>query len=193
MIGLEKGKVRVVAYDKEWETMFLLERNEVANLLKSKRINAIIEHVGSTAVPGLASKPIVDIAIGLKKRSDLGNVLRVLKDKGRDYVKAANQPGMLFMAKGSPRIYHYHLVVFGSPAWTKLIIFRDYLRRHKGVAQEYGNLKIILAQKYPDSRLEYMKHKRLLLLAIMNRAYWEAEQRRHTTAIRRKAQIQESY
>ena len=190
MIGLAKGKVNVVSYDIKWEKHFNKEREEVLDFLKSNNINADIEHVGSTAVPGMAAKPIVDIAIGLRKRSDMGRALKILKDAGRDYVKAANQPGMLFLAKGSPRKFHYHLVVFGTPAWTKLIIFRDFLRRHQGIAAEYGNLKMQLAKAYPESRLDYMKHKRLMLLAILNRAYWETKRRQHATAIRRMAQIQ---
>jgi hypothetical protein len=92
---------------------------------------------------------------------------------------------MLFMAKGEDgrRSFHYHLVVYGTPAWRKLLVFRDYLRRHPGVASEYGELKTTLAGESPESRAKYMARKRPALRAIMQRGFAENARRRQAAAI----------
>jgi GrpB-like predicted nucleotidyltransferase (UPF0157 family) len=164
---------------------FEAEKNELAEIL-SPLAGPAIEHVGSTAVPGLAAKPIVDVAIGLRDASEVTQALALLSKHGRSYVKGANQPGMLFMARGEGdlRTAHYHLVVRGSPAWQKLIVFRDYLRRHPGAAAEYGALKTRLADQYPDTRAAYMDAKRSALRAIMQRGFAEDRRRRHANALR---------
>jgi GrpB-like predicted nucleotidyltransferase (UPF0157 family) len=185
VIGLESGKVQVAAYDPAWKEAFGAEAELLKGALYELGSSAIIEHVGSTAVVGLAAKPIIDIAIGFRNMRDLGRGLELLVASGRDYVKAANQPGMLFMAKGEDgrRTVHYHLVVYGTPAWRKLLVFRDYLRRHPGVASEYGELKTTLAGESPESRAKYMARKRPALRAIMQRGFAENARRRQAASI----------
>jgi GrpB-like predicted nucleotidyltransferase (UPF0157 family) len=185
MIGLESGTVRIAAHDPAWKDAFREEQEALRHALGDLARSTVIEHVGSTAVEGLAAKPIVDIAIGFRSLRDLSRGLELLVESGRDYVKAANQPGMLFMAKGEEgrRTYHYHLVVYGTPAWRKLVVFRDYLRRHPGVAAEYGKLKTTLADESPDSRAKYMARKRPALRAIMQRGFAESARRRHAASI----------
>jgi GrpB-like predicted nucleotidyltransferase (UPF0157 family) len=185
VIGLESGKVRIAAYDPAWKEAFGAEARSLKDSLKELASSAVIEHVGSTAVDGLAAKPIIDVAIGFRNMRDLGRGLELLIASGRDYVKAANQPGMLFMAQGDSgrRNFHYHLVVYGTPAWRKLLVFRDYLRRHPGVASEYGELKGTLAVESPESRARYMARKRPALRAIMQRGFAEDARRRHAASI----------
>jgi GrpB-like predicted nucleotidyltransferase (UPF0157 family) len=185
MIGLESGTVRIAAPDPGWKDAFRAEQEALRDALGDLAGSTVIEHVGSTAVEGLAAKPIIDIAIGFRSLRDLSRGLELLVASGRDYVKAANQPGMLFMAKGleGRRSYHYHLVVYGTPAWRKLVVFRDYLRRHPGVAAEYGKLKTTLAGESPDSRAKYMARKRPALRAIMQRGFAENTRRRHAASI----------
>ena len=185
MIGLESGKVQVASYDPAWKDAFKAETDSLRTALQEIAATVVIEHVGSTAVEGLASKPIIDVALGFKTLADMRRGLALLVESGRDYVKAANQPGMLFMAKGEDgrRSFHYHLVVYGTPAWRKLVVFRDYLRRHPGVASEYGDLKTELATAHPESRAKYMARKRPALRAIMQRGFAENARRRHAAAI----------
>src|SRR6267378_1868243 len=190
-LGLAKGQVQVVPYDPAWAEDFATERQEVLRILAELRPAPTIEHIGSTAIPGLAAKPIIDIAIGFPARAQVSKGLRLLKAAGRDYVKAANQPGMLFMALGDPRRFHYHLVALGTPAWGKLITFRNYLRRHPVVAAEYAVMKQTLAQKFPDSRFDYMRFKRPLLRAILQRSYADARRRRFAVAVRQALAVAE--
>lgn len=185
MIGLEIGKVRIVAHDPAWSTSFQAERSALLQVLKALNVKPVIEHVGSTSVPGLVAKPIVDVAIGFASVGDVQHGLALLVRSGLQYVKGANQPGMLFMASGQPgqRSFHYHLVQHGTPAWRKLIVFRDYLRRHPGAAKEYGALKQRLAERCADSRQAYAQHKRPILRAIMQRGFADEERRRHAGAL----------
>lgn len=186
MIGLEMGTVRIVPHDPAWSKAFEAERKALQGVLGPLPSDPTIEHVGSTAVQGLAAKPIVDIAIGFHSLGDVRRGLTLLVRSGRRYVKGANQPGMLFMASGEEpgrRTFHYHLVLQGTPAWRKLLVFRDYLRRHPGAAKEYGDLKARLAERYPRSRQDYMAHKRPVLRALMQRGFAEEGRRRHAAAL----------
>lgn len=185
-LGLVKKSVEVVAYDAGWGRAFEHERAELVQILGDLGGTLHVEHIGSTAVPGLAAKPIVDIAIGVRDARAVGEALRRLRGGDRRYVKGANQPGMLFMVRGDPeRRFHYHLVVFGTPAWRKVIAFRSLLRRHPGLVGEYGDFKRQLAERFRESRIDYMRHKRPIMRALLMRAYAEERRRRHAAAIRR--------
>jgi GrpB-like predicted nucleotidyltransferase (UPF0157 family) len=183
--GLEKGQVRVEPYNPEWPKAFLAEKALLEEALTALGSKPYIEHVGSTAVQKLRAKPIVDIVVGFRSMPDLRRGLALMAKSGRDYVKAANQPGMLFMASGEvgKRSFHYHLVVYGTPAWRKLMVFRDYLRRHPGVAKEYGDYKAELATVLSGSRADYMAKKRPMLRSIMQRGFAEEGRRRLANAI----------
>ena len=183
-VGLAKGEVKVVAYDDRWPQVFQAERADLLKVLPGLRPPPTIEHIGGTSIKGLASKPIIDIAIGFSSGGQVNAALGLLLKAGRDYVKGANQPGMLFMAMGDPRRFHYHLVVLGTPAWRKLFAFRNHLRRHPGLVEDYGQMKVVLAERFSSSRIDYMRYKRPLLRAILLRAFGESRRRRHAVAIR---------
>ncbi|MGB7962229.1 MAG: GrpB family protein, partial [Propionicimonas sp.] len=200
MIGLRIGTVRMSRYDPKWPAAFVTEKASLEAALEPLRpsdqlgqgdVRVLIEHVGSTSVVSLVAKPIIDIVIGFRTTNDVSRGLALLAKSGRSYVKGANQPGMLFMASGpeGSRSFHYHLVVVGTPAWRRLIVFRDYLRRHPGVAREYGELKSRLAQEYPKSRADYQIHKAPALRAIMQRGFAEDQRRRQAAATRLAAQL----
>lgn len=185
-LGIKIGTVRVEPYDASWPGAFDNERQDLLKVLGGVVEKPHIEHIGSTAVPMLAAKPIIDVVIGLRDHAELSRALDSLIQHQRVYVKGANQPGMLFMAAGDQgsRSFHYHLVIYGTPAWRKVIVFRDYLRRHPGVAREYGELKSALAKEFADSRGKYMAAKGPALRAIMQRGFAEDGRRRSAAASR---------
>ncbi len=186
MIGLELRRVEIVPYDPAWSKAFADEKVRLDRILSDAQITAVIEHIGSTAVKGLAAKPIIDIAIGFNNPSEVGRALGVLVGAGREYVKAANQPGMLFMAIGRPqRQFHYHLVTLYTPAWFKLLVVRDYLRRHPAVATQYEDVKRQLAARYPASRLEYARGKDPFLRALVSRGFMQHRRKAEATAFAR--------
>jgi GrpB-like predicted nucleotidyltransferase (UPF0157 family) len=145
--------VQVVAYDPTWPERFARE----AAVLRSASglIGAPIEHIGSTAVPGLAAKPTIDIAVGLGQLDDADPLLAPLSGLGYEYQPQAERvvPSRRFLRKGpaSAPTYHLHLVECESPEWERWITFRDYLRAHPDATHAYEQLKWRLAAENPDS------------------------------------------
>ena len=144
-----------------------------------------IQHVGSTSIKGIHSKPIIDIAVGLVKPSDINVARAALVNKaGYDYVPAANQPGIVFLAWGKANIrhFHIHLTVRNSIAWSRLVEVRNYLRRYRSAREYYDKVKLDLARQYPDNRIEYARAKNPLLEVIVLKALLLLKRRRmHAT------------
>jgi GrpB-like predicted nucleotidyltransferase (UPF0157 family) len=185
--GLRGDEVRISRYRKRWPGDFDREKQLLRRELKALPFPVRIAHVGSTSVRGLAAKPIIDIALGVRNTGEVGQLLARLLTSGRTYVKAGNQPGMLLVAKGDPRRFFYHLVVVGSPAWDRLILVRDQLRRYPAIAQEYEAVKRAAAASNPGSRLAYADAKAPFIRAILNRAYMERRSVAATRAARHHA------
>lgn len=143
------ARVLIVPYDVEWPRRFERERRALARVFTGS--DAIIEHIGSTAVPGLIAKPVIDIMLGV---SDLGEIERriaALEEDGYEYVPVYEQqlPDRRYFRK--PRIgvrsVHLHGVITGGDFWTRHLAFRDYLRTHPEAAAAYGQLKQDLATR----------------------------------------------
>jgi GrpB-like predicted nucleotidyltransferase (UPF0157 family) len=100
-----------------------------------------IQHIGSTSIPGLAAKPVIDIAIGVQELQHIQSCIPILGSAGL--------PDRRFLWRVSPegQRYHLHLASILSPLWINPIAFRDYLRQHPLAAREYGQLKGTLAAK----------------------------------------------
>jgi len=183
-LGLLRGAVNLAEHDDQWAAAYEKEVARVRKLLAAAGIPVTTEHVGSTAVTGMPAKPIIDIAVGVADADAVGNALVTLRLGGLDYIKGANQPGMLFLASGGEmRQFHYHLVVHGSHAWDRLVFFRDMLRRHRGLANEYAELKRELAARHPTDRGTYTRAKSVHVRAIEARAFDEAQRRGQARAI----------
>lgn len=178
--GLRGDEVRVVAYQDDWPERFTAEELELRRIIaEEKDLDVEIAHVGSTSVPGMVAKPIIDIALGVREPAAAGTLLAALLAAGRVYIKAGNQPGMLLAGKGDPRTVLYHVVTHGTPAWDRLVLVRQQLRRHRGLAEEYGQTKLDAAARHPGSRLAYAAAKSEIVRAILNRGHLE---RRRTAA-----------
>ena len=117
-----------------------------------------INHIGSTAVPGLIAKPIIDILLELKKGFDIEAVASILINKGWNIMARDDVAQTLDLNKGytpqgfAERIYHLHIKTAGD--WGELY-FRDYLQRHPAVAKEYEQLKLILKDMFKHNRDAY--------------------------------------
>jgi GrpB-like predicted nucleotidyltransferase (UPF0157 family) len=149
-------EVVVVDYDAAWPARFEDEKTRIAAALRDLSDGIVaIEHVGSTAVNGLAAKPIIDIMLGVRDLSIGERCIHPLEAIGYDYRGEAGIPGRLFFRKGQPRSHHLHMVRHGSEFWERHILFRELLRRRPDLAAEYGALKKKLAIKYRTQRLEY--------------------------------------
>jgi len=122
-----------------------------------------VEHVGSTAVPGLAAKPIIDILIGLSHLEDAAVVIPPLEGLGYEYLpeRELETPERRFLArpKTKPRTHHIHMVEVGSDFSERHLLFRDYLRAHPDAAREYEDLKRALAAQFRENREAYTEGK----------------------------------
>ena len=152
--------VVIADYDPVWPQRFAQEKRFIVQAAGTRL--GPIEHVGSTAVPGLAAKPVVDIMAGVGSRTEADSCLACLAEVGyTDVTECDEHPGWFYcIGKGrKPHDVHLHLADAGSGFWERHLLFRDYLRTHDGPAQEYARLKRRLALRFQDDRLGYCNAK----------------------------------
>ena len=130
-----------------------------------------LEQIGSTAVPGLLAKPVIDIMAAVETLDVSRPAIPVLVDLGWTYFPYRAEV-MHWFCKPSPafRTHHLHLVPFGSPLWTERLAFRNYLRRDPMTAAEYGRLKRELAERYEFDREAYTDAKGPFVRRVLERA-----------------------
>ena len=153
--------VVLVDYDSRWPDLFTQEAERVQRVLGAEQVT-VMEHFGSTAVPGLAAKPIIDLLIGVRSLEEARRAVSALAELGYAFWHDNPDTDRLFFVKGlppnSPRTHHLHIVEPNSPLWERLL-FRDYLRTHSEEAQRYSNLKRELAARFPADREGYTQAK----------------------------------
>jgi len=157
-LGLESGQVRVVPYDRAWELLFTAEATRLRAAL-APNLPLTLEHMGSTAVPGLAAKPILDLLGGYPPGAPVAPYIATPVRAG--YVHRGEQgiPGREFFRRGEPRAYHLHLVAEGGAVWREQLAFRDALRRAPALRDAYAALKLELARQFPHDRESYINGK----------------------------------
>ena len=163
---------RVVDYDPRWPQIYEDERARILSAIGPWV--AGIEHVGSTAIPGLAAKPIIDILVGLKTLANAVHCIPRLQAVGYEYVPEYEKevPERRYFRKGplENRTHHVHMVEKGSDFWVKHLRFRDYLRDHPEDARRYERLKRELAARFTDDRDSYTESKTDFVESIVQRA-----------------------
>jgi GrpB-like predicted nucleotidyltransferase (UPF0157 family) len=156
--------VRVVEHDPAWASRFADER---ARLLTAfGPLPAAIEHVGSTAVPGLVAKPILDLLVG-RPPGDVAPYVEALQRAGYVWRGEAGIPGRHYFRRGDPRTHHLHLVERGGAIWRDHLAFRDRLRADAALAAAYGALKQRLARLHADDRAAYTEAKAPFIAAVL--------------------------
>ena len=150
-----QAPVRVVAYDASWPQQFADERAALEGVLAPWLVGPI-EHIGSTAVPGLVAKPVIDIMAGVATLDGSRASLAELAPLHYVYFPyRADVMHWLCKPSDAVRTHHLHLVPFGSALWRDRLAFRDHLRRDSTLAAEYAALKRELAAKYEHDREAY--------------------------------------
>ena len=147
-------KVVLSEYDPIWPELFKQEKQILFANLSS--VYPIIEHIGSTAVPDLLAKPIIDIMIGLADFKVADSLIPLIQELGYTYFDQYEDvmPHRRFFKKLYDGIatHHIHIVEVDSKFWIRHLLFRDYLRRNQAIALEYAELKQNLAQdEWEDS------------------------------------------
>jgi GrpB-like predicted nucleotidyltransferase (UPF0157 family) len=134
--------VELREYDPTWAELFESERQLLAGIFGSRAV--AIEHVGSTSVPGLSAKPIVDVLIGLRELALSEEEIDAMRALGYEYLGEHGLPGRLFFRK-EPRTHHVHVVENGGEHWERQLAFRDVLRSDAEERQRYDAFKRRLA------------------------------------------------
>jgi len=147
--------IRLVAYDPQWARLFNVERAALQVAL-APWLKGPIEHIGSTAVPGLSAKPIIDIMAAVGTLEESRAAIVVVQEMGYQY--SPYRPDVMHWfckPSFSFRTHHLHLVPYESSLWVARIVFRDRLRKDPKVAAEYSGLKRGLAASFEHDREAY--------------------------------------
>jgi GrpB-like predicted nucleotidyltransferase (UPF0157 family) len=166
-------EVIVVEYDERWPALFEEERARILALI-SPWVERI-EHIGSTSVPGLGAKPIIDIMVGLRSLDDARECIPRLESIGYEYIPKheASLPERRYFHKGGTRrarTHHLHMVETTSCFWQRHLLFRDRLRADPALARRYYELKTELAARFPFDRDAYTSAKAPFIEELLSKS-----------------------
>ena len=163
-------KILLVPYDESWRELFELEKERLAEILGEQALS--IHHIGSTAIPSIKAKPIVDILVEVRN-------IKAIDEFNDRMIREGYQPrgenGILgrryfFKNKGETRTVQVHMFQKGDPQLERHLNFRDYLIAHPEEAQAYSNLKEELACKFPEDIVSYTDGKDEFIKGIDDKA-----------------------
>ena len=170
MTSSSKAEIDIVDYDPAWPDRFKEERKALRRVLRPW-LAGPIEHIGSTAVPGLAAKPVIDIMAGVETLEGSLDAIDAVVILGYCYFPYQATVRHWFCKPSDAfRTHHLHLVPLNSPQWARPIAFRNYLRAHRDVASEYEELKRRLARQFRFDREAYTESKGTFIEAITKKA-----------------------
>lgn len=167
--------MELVPHRSVWRRLFAAERRRLRRRLGAAAVD--VRHVGSTAVPGLAAKPVLDIALAVRDLAAVPGLLAPLAELGYEYRGEFGLPGREFFVRGRPRTHHLHVVRHDSGHWRAWLLFRDYLRHHPKEAARYAAFKRRKARQYAHDRAGYTASKAGLVARMLKRAAAEAEKK----------------
>jgi GrpB-like predicted nucleotidyltransferase (UPF0157 family) len=164
------GSIEFVEYRAEWPEMFETERGLFEQHLGATFVR--IEHIGSTAVPGMPSKPIIDLAGVVRSIDDvLGELdsLYALGYDNRGFFADANDHVFFRKVAAGKRTHHLHVVTIDSAELASWVAFREYLRTDATAAADYAVAKRELFARFPGDRMGYVEAKSLVVDALITR------------------------
>jgi GrpB-like predicted nucleotidyltransferase (UPF0157 family) len=172
-----KEVVSIVPYDSRWPEIFEQERQHLRSCLPLELVKRI-EHFGSTAVPGICAKPIVDILVEVTSLEETKKrIAPILEAQGYDYFWRPSwgddtppfYAWFIKRDKNGNRTHHIHMVEPDFEHWERLL-FRDYLIEHPDVAREYSELKVTLSEAHRNDRVAYTDAKTNFIKAVTENA-----------------------
>jgi GrpB-like predicted nucleotidyltransferase (UPF0157 family) len=156
--------LRVVPYNSSWPAMYHQEAHIVTNALTT--VPHAVEHIGSTAVPGMPAKPIIDLMVGVPDHHHFNEIRTALEEVAYVWDRAAarDEPAREVFRKGPPdpvhpRSHHLHLAIINGDYWRRILAFRDRLRLDPDAAAEYAAVKAHLVQTSGDDSRTYTRGK----------------------------------
>ena len=152
MLGQHKADITIAPYQSGWQELYERETGLLRGVLGDHALR--IEHIGSTSIPGMPAKPVIDIMVAVASLTEATKLIPLLKALGYQYRTPDTVPERMFFAKECApevRTHHLNLVQQASGFWRNQIAFRDYLRTHSQTAIEYADLKKHLAETYAQT------------------------------------------
>lgn len=169
MLGLKAGAVEVIPYQKEWVELFKEEQRALSKLLGAALLR--VEHVGSTSIPGLSAKPILDIVAEVATLQTAQALIPLLTKAGYQHRPEVFPESRVYYVKGpeSGRTHHLSFFPQDSLIFREHILFRDFLCANPEQAHQYEQLKKQLAAQFPDNRTAYTENKQSFIRNILQR------------------------
>lgn len=159
--------IQIADYDPTWPEAF---GGEAAKLLVRLTGVALgIEHIGSSAVPGLRGKPILDIMVGVEARHLNESLLRPMLDEYESFGEAG-VTGRLYFRKRRPNAVNIHAVLYHGQYWTDNLLLRDYLCAHQDVARRYAHVKDEIVDRGITTLLAYSQAKHIAMVDLLDHA-----------------------
>ena len=157
VLGLENSVVRLSDYTQLWAELYREEEQRIRAAVGQLIIE--LQHIGSTAIPGIRAKPILDMMAGVAQLEKALWCKAPLEAIGYDYIAHAGIANDYVFGKGVARTHYLHVVEYGGAKWANHLRFRDRLRNDPELAQAYEKLKEELSRKFSDSRAKYHEAK----------------------------------
>jgi GrpB-like predicted nucleotidyltransferase (UPF0157 family)/GNAT superfamily N-acetyltransferase len=166
---MRQYKVKVVPYHSDWPLLFKEEANQIQSALGAYLKE--IYHIGSTSIPGMPAKPVIDMMLVLDNLDDIHFISEKLTQLNYDPVRRQIIPHVSFITSKEQTVrFHVHLHERGSPQISRHVNFRDYVIQHPQVALDYAELKINLAEKFAEDIYAYVSGKDKLVQEIDTKA-----------------------
>ncbi|MFS0782732.1 GrpB family protein [Bacillus sp. 1P06AnD] len=171
-LGLGNDEVRLVSFSEAWKDEFAKTKDEIQSSTGIKE--AYIEHIGSTAIKGMPSKPIIDLLVAVESLDMMDdNLVKQFKIIGFHRLKV-KRPNEIVFAKFKDPSYevktHYiHLVEYGKELWKNLLFFRDYLNANKQARLAYAELKMDYANRATTGIIAYTDYKEAFVTDIFSK------------------------
>jgi GrpB-like predicted nucleotidyltransferase (UPF0157 family) len=172
-LGLPSGEVSLTSEHEAWAAAYERERARIVSAL-GEHI-AGIEHVGSTSIPAVPAKPILDILVGVSDFDEARVCIAPMVAIGYRYRGENGIPRRHYFVKGDPRTHHVHMLEVQSHGWQVTLRFRDLLRSNPTIAAEYAREKERLARLHADSRESYQREKDKIVDRILAQIGVESE------------------
>ena len=172
-MALKRGIVKLDEYTNDWEKEYLKEEKLLKSLLKDKIIE--IHHIGSTSIPGLKAKPIIDILIVLKNFDYIDDITNILEPYGYENRGKQGIDDRFFFAEcpDDAGTHYIHFTLPNSDTYYNQIYFKKYLIEHPEYIQKYCDLKEKLAKQYTNDRPKYTKGKDEFIKSVITKAHQE--------------------
>ena len=170
-------RMKVIEYSANWPKLYEQERSLLREALGNEIVRAY--HIGSTAVPGLAAKPVIDILLEVRSVERLDDLGKTMEDIGYQPRGEFGIPGRRYFPKGGDdRTHHLHAFAVGDSHIEKHLAFRDYLRMHPAVAVEYAAVKQAASAAHETDPEGYVAFKqRFVEQTVAKAVHWMNKRR----------------